>query len=70
MMTMETKLERLVLEPADNDDIASVADLYVANLDVRDENVLRQAYAEVIESVPERLKSVYAAAAGLRPPNK
>ncbi len=67
---MEPELEELVIEPTENDGIAAVADLYVANLDVRDEKLLRRAYDQIIDLVPDQFKDLYAEAAGLRKPDR
>jgi hypothetical protein len=48
-----------------DDSISAVADLYFANLDMRDPDVLRRAYDEVVGSVPDEFKDLYAEAAGL-----
>lgn len=62
---MEPELEALEVDASEEDSLAAIADLYVANLDVRDPAVLRKAYTHVIESVPEHLKRFYAEAAGI-----
>ncbi|MEJ1966430.1 MAG: hypothetical protein WDO56_34725 [Gammaproteobacteria bacterium] len=62
---MEPELEVFVDERADGTTLSSIADLYLANLDVRDPKVLKRAYEKVIGSVPDQLKELYAEVAGI-----
>lgn len=62
---MEPELQAVVVSDPEEDSLSAVADLYVANLDMRDPEVLRQAYEQVKAFVPERYRELYAEAAGL-----
>jgi hypothetical protein len=63
---VDPELTPVQIEQTDADDsISAVADLYFANLDMRDPELLRRAYDEVIASVPDEFKHLYAEAAGV-----